>query len=682
MVTCRVSSVYIELIKSGHRLKSLHEQTVHAELRHEALINNLWVILATIIGSALISLPFADIGFTQLASGFSVYFVTNCLALWAAYSHRDKLALLGYTAQVFICTTTAMVLLNDQPAHMVLAMVNFVLLHAVVLGQRWALGLTTLMVLLLIAARWFGEMFVAQSRQLLESDGIVATLSDRTIFSSLLTTTLSTGYLITTTVSLQERSRLSMVEAHRQLKLAQEDLQHRHERVELLSEMGAASAIATSHKDLHLAVERALKLGLTNTQFELVPTTTLPTEITFGRGPTKLMLISPAPLTKEDMLFAGALATLFEGADTRMETDKRLHETERLEGVGRLAASVAHDFNNLLMPIQASFDLLKHHKIIQADNEKWVAPGLAATRQAMALVKKLLVHARSTDVKVERVDFRSILQSSEALLRTFAVGGIDLRIELPDEEVQVMADRIELEQVVLNLVLNALTAVESSGTVIIALKSDDCDATLEVRDDGPGIPTSLRSWVLEPFNSTRAEGSGLGLTTVDRIARSGGGSIEIGVAPEGGALLSFSLPVVIPAPVIKTEPTQSVIVTRSLNVLLVEDDPNVQDILREMLLALGHTCVLVSDGRRAVEMLQGQSEIELIITDYQMPGLNGAELVELIRARGDNRPVVLISGYGAAVSDKLSAKPTAILGKPLRLHQLEAVLAEVFPATS
>ena len=274
----------VELTNPGHRskLKVLHEQTDHAKLRHRALINNLWVILATIIGSALISLPFVDSGFSQLASGFSVYFVTNCLALWAAYSHRDKLALLGYTAQVFICTTIAMVLLNDQPAHMVLAMVNFVLLHALVLGQRWALGLTALMVFLIIVAGWFGDIFAEQALQLLSIEGIDVALTDRTTFTSLLTTTLSTGYLITTTVSLQERSRLSMVEAHRQLKLAKEDLQHRHERVELLSELGAAAAIATSHDELHLAVERALKLGLTNTQFKLV-------------SPTCLLYTSPSP---------------------------------------------------------------------------------------------------------------------------------------------------------------------------------------------------------------------------------------------------------------------------------------------------------------------------------------------------------------------------------------------------
>ena len=120
------------------------------QLRNQALVSNLWVILATILCSAVLSLPFAESGFVELFAGFFVYFLTNCFALWAAYRGARRIALFGYTTQVFLCTTVAMILLEDQPAHMVLAMANFVLLHAVVLGRRWALTVTALMVLLLV----------------------------------------------------------------------------------------------------------------------------------------------------------------------------------------------------------------------------------------------------------------------------------------------------------------------------------------------------------------------------------------------------------------------------------------------------------------------------------------------------------------------------------------------------
>ncbi len=650
------------------------------QLRHQALVSNLWVILATIICSAALSLPFAESGFTELFSGFFIYFTTNCFALWTAYRGAHRLALFTYTSQVFLCTSVAMILLNDQPAHMVLAMANFVLLHAVVLGHRWALTVTAIMVLLLVFASWGGETYALHLRAWLGADEAHLQLTDQTALTSLLTTTLSTGYLITTTVSLQEQSRVALIEAHTQLASAKSDLEYRHDRVRLLSDAGAHAAGVTSHKELYESISRALKEGLPAYEFELLPLGAQDAlKMSFGSGPQGRTLSVHSDLKEDDERFARTLVALFDGVHTRMEAERRLRAAERLEGVGRLAASVAHDFNNLLMPIHGSYDLLEHHEVIPSDMQKLVEPGLAATRQAKALVKKLLVHARSIDLHVEQVDFRSILESSEALLRTFVVDSINLRIEFPSQPVFVLADRIELEQVLLNLVLNAITAVDASGEVIVALHHDDSEMFLEVRDDGPGVPENLRTWILEPFNSTRIEGSGLGLATVDRIARSGGGRVTVANAPEGGASVTFSLPTVLPAETRALETTDVHASITPLQILLVEDDPHVRSILKEMLHTLGHTCVAVCDGGRAVDVLQARGELDLVITDYQMPILNGVELIEWMRSVKDSRPVILLSGYGAAVSERIRSRPTAVLGKPVRLKLLEQTLSEAFP---
>ena len=243
----------------------------------------------------------------------------------------------------------------------------------------------------------------------------------------------------------------------------------------------------------------------------------------------------------------------------------------------------------------------------------------------------------------------------------------------------VLADRIELEQVLLNLVLNAITAVDASGQVVIKLFNDESSAFLEVSDNGPGIPESQRNWVLEPFNSTRIEGSGLGLSTVDRIARSGGCQVTIGTAAEGGASILVSLPTVLPAPNHAEVQSDVQVGARTLQILLVEDDPHVRSILKEMLHTLGHTCIAVCDGSRAVDLLKARTEIDLVITDYQMPILNGEELIEWMKSVEDVRPVILLSGYGAAVSDRIHSRPTAILGKPVRLQQLNQILAQTFP---
>ena len=117
---------------------------------------------------------------------------------------------------------------------------------------------------------------------------------------------------------------------------------------------------------------------------------------------------------------------------------------------------------------------------------------------------------------------------------------------------------------------------------------------------------------------------------------------------------------------------------RPLQILLVEDDPHVRSILKEMLHTLGHTCVAVCGGERAVDVLQARAELDLVITDYQMPILNGVELIEWMRSVKGSRPVILLSGYGAAVSERIRARPTAVLGKPVRLKQLEEALSEAF----
>ena|GEM_PF-4481132 len=650
----------------------------HDEIRSRALIANLWVILATIVTSATLTLSFAQTGHMELFSGFLVYFISNSLALWAAYQKKNQLALIGYTTQVFIVTTFVMVILNDRAAHMVLAMTNFVLLHAVVLGRKAALTVTSVMVGLLLLATVLGRTLAPVITSMLNAGTFTVHISDTTELISLMTTTFSTGYLIITTISLQDQSRATIVEAHQQLTNAKSDLQSRLDQDRFLSELGAKVASVTSIEALHSAALETLHIGLPGHTFTFVPISKdIESGIPFGNGPNTLLLISKPPLLNDEKRFAVNAANLFEGAHTRMIADKRFRTTERLEGVGRLAASVAHDFNNLLMPISATYELIEHNDSLQPDVKELIGPAIAATRQASALVKKLLVHACSLELNVEPIDLSAVIQSSEPLLRTFIYGDTELIIHLPTEPAPVLADKIELEQVLLNLVLNAINAINSSGTIVISLKQTASTVILEVRDNGPGVPSAIREWVLEPFHTTHPEGSGLGLSTVQRIVQNGGGQVEIETAPEGGACIKISLPAV--SEQLIDTPTKPNLPPRieTLSILLVEDDPRVSKTLQQMLEGLGHNCTHVSDGGQALTKLEQQTDFDLILTDYQMPVLNGAELVHRLRERGDDRPVILISGYGAAMTEQDGPKPNAILGKPLKLQELHDALAKV-----
>ena len=376
------------------------------------------------------------------------------------------------------------------------------------------------------------------------------------------------------------------------------------------------------------------------------------------------------------------LAAVINGAHSRINTDVRLRKSEHMEGVGRLAASVAHDFNNLLVPIQGGYDLLLRDETLTQREHGLIGPAMDATRQAKVLVKKLLVHASASSVNLQRVNFAEIVKSSEGLLRSFIVGEIELSLEISDADSYVLADPIELEQVLLNLVLNALVAVGEKGRVLVALVRTETEVSLEVSDNGPGIPPSLRDWVLEPFNSTRQEGTGLGLSTVKRIATAGAGELSISESSDGGASITFSLPrVAEPTSQVTPKPT-SMPQTSELLILLVEDDKRARFILCEMLQNLGHNVIALGDGLKAEALLERPNKIDLLITDYQMPSLNGLQLIQRLRKRGDHRPTILLSGYGMAVPKLTPEFSDLVVSKPILLPELEQAINQVMKQSS
>ena len=458
-------------------------------LRQRALISNLWVILATIVVSAVVTVPNVTVGMPELLGAFGVYFISNCLALWAAYRGANRLAVHGYTAQVFLCNTLGMICMGEQHAHIVVAMVNFVLLHAVVFGQRSALVVTGVLLAMLVISAQIDVETAYLIATIVGVEDAQRSISDATAFPSLLTTTLSTGYLIATTIHLKRQARAAIKTAFSQLEEAKTNLQARHDQARILAKSGVAAATARTSDELNDVVKEALELGLSHIDFELRPLTSNGTGWgNFGTGTSGLNLVLSSPSTENDEWFLTTLAAVINGAHSRINIDVRLRKSEHMEGVGRLAASVAHDFNNLLVPIQGGYDLFLEDESLKPRLRRLIGPAMDATRQAKVLVKKLLVHASASSVNLQQVNFADIVKSSEGLLRSFIVGEIELLLEIPDTDPYVLADPIELEQVLLNLVLNALVAVGEKGRVVVALVSTETEVSLKVSDDGPGIP--------------------------------------------------------------------------------------------------------------------------------------------------------------------------------------------------
>ena len=657
-----------------HQTEVRTSLTVVSELKNKALIANLWVILATIIISATITTLFGDEGVSEALVGFAIYFVTNSLALWAAYNKRDKLALFGYTTQVFIVCTVAMILMNEIPAHLVLAMVNFVLLHAVVVGSRTALVVTGIMVSMLLGADILGNAFAPIIAEKVTSGEVSLSLSDRTTLMNLLTTTISTGYLIVTTIKLQDQAREEALSANQMLSIAQVNLQARMEKDQLLTSLGAEVAAARSLKELNASLLKTLEVGLPNYTASLSDIEGDTDGIPIASGSSTLLLRTEPPLTFEDRNFAQNAVNLIEGALTRMMAENRARKSERLEGVGKLAASIAHDFNNLLVPIIAAVELPSNDKEIEPDVQR---AAVEATIQASALVKKLLTHACSLDSMVEPLDLCDVIRSSEYLLRSFFDGDAHLTIILPDTPAPIKADTVEIEQVLLNTVLNAIEATQGTGKVELEVTIQPETVTIEIRDDGPGIPKSIQSWVLEPFHTTKTDGSGLGLTTVHRIVTDYNGTLQLRNRSQGGALIQVVLPK-IDARLLRQEPTtQQHLDDVVYSILLVDDDPRVGSTIQMMLESIGHHVDYIADSRTVAQQLSNGHPYDLVITDYQMPGTTGGDIVRFLREDNDDTPVVILSGYGAALNTDDEHQPNLILSKPIRIGALNKAIRTV-----
>ena len=228
-----------------------------------------------------------------------------------------------------------------------------------------------------------------------------------------------------------------------------------------------------------------------------------------------------------------------------------------------------------------------------------------ATRQAKVLVKKLLVHASASSVNLQQVNFADIVKSSEGLLRSFIVGEIELLLEIPDTDPYVLADPIELEQVLLNLVLNALVAVGEKGRVVVALVSTETEVPLKVSDDGPGILVikGLGAGAIQQHSS---RGYRLGSLNRQENCECGAGELNISESPDGGASITFRLPRVAEPSLQVTPKQNSVPQTSELLILLVEDDQRARFILSEMLQTLGHNVIALGDGVKAEALLNAQ----------------------------------------------------------------------------
>ena len=378
----------------------------------------------------------------------------------------------------------------------------------------------------------------------------------------------------------------------------------------------------------------------------------------------------------------------------RQDAIAKLHEAQKLETIGQLTGGVAHDFNNLLTPITGALDLLQRRFAgVDLRADRLIDGALQSAERAKILVQRLLGFARRQSLEMQAVDMPVLLDGMRDLIRSSIGSTIELTTSCPLDVPPALADPNQLELALLNLCVNARDAMPRGGTLTVAvdavrpgpaepqLAAGDY-VRIRVIDTGTGMDKDTLARAVEPFFSTKetGRGTGLGLSMVHGLAGQLGGHFDITSVPGEGTRVELWLPV---APAAVALQRREVPVERSLanhrplDILLVDDEQLVRDGTAAMLRELGHRVVEAAGAGEALEKLQAGLRVDVVVTDYKMPRMDGAEFARRLRATQPALPVLLITGYSGHTDDTLGLSR---LAKPFRQADIAAALEDLTPA--
>jgi len=340
----------------------------------------------------------------------------------------------------------------------------------------------------------------------------------------------------------------------------------------------------------------------------------------------------------------------------------QLHEAQKLETLGQLTGGVAHDFNNLLTPITGALDLLQR-KYGDSDprSARLLSNALQAADRAKILLQRLLGFARRQELRTEAVDIDSLLTGMRDLIASSVGPKVNLKLRCAPDLQSALVDPNQLELAILNLTVNARDAMPDGGPLTVLAEEvamgpgseprlrPGLYIRLSVIDAGCGMDADSLARAVEPFYSTKevGHGTGLGLSMVHGLAAQLGGGFALTSSPGEGTRVDLYLPVADKSAVIQARPTTDPArsVGRRLLVLLVDDENIVRVATAEMIRDLGHDVEEAGSGAEALALLESGLKVDVLVTDYMMPGLDGAALARRLEKTHPKLPVLLITGY-------------------------------------
>ncbi|GAB4452261.1 MAG: hypothetical protein Kow0031_34670 [Anaerolineae bacterium] len=387
-------------------------------------------------------------------------------------------------------------------------------------------------------------------------------------------------------------------------------------------------------------------------------------------------------------------------AHEKMVLEAQLRRSQRLDTIGTLAGGIAHDFNNLLMPIIGFAELAELR--LPADHS--VVPYLHqigdAANRAKELVQQILMFSRQVEGERRPVELAPIISESLKLLRPTLPTTIQIDFVIEPNCDPVLGEPTQIHQIIMNLCTNAFQAMQKSGgnlTLELAqLTAEEAAAfphvklasrpyvKLVVSDTGEGMTAYVRDRIFEPFFTTRkvGEGTGLGMSVVHGIVRNYDGDIYIASEPGNGTEVAIFLPTVqtVPPP---SRPSLSALPVKPATILLVDDDPTVLEVTDEMLTKFGYTVLKTGSSTEALEIFFAKAdEIDLVLTDFTMPAMNGIELAQKINQLRPNTPIVLTTGHSEQTVSEFpeQLRNITVLKKPMGFVALGKAIAQTIKA--
>ena len=416
------------------------------------------------------------------------------------------------------------------------------------------------------------------------------------------------------------------------------------------------------------------------------------TDLKLADGTKRACMTTLVPITVGER---EGLVLVLRDMTEQLQMGEQLRQAEKMQALGQLAGGIAHDFNNVLQVISGRSELLHRHALNNPALGKGLAAILQASDRAADLVAKLLSFARKGTQTTKPIGLHRVIEETVAMLRHSLDRRISIVVDLQAPRDVVLGNMAELQNVLLNLAVNARDAMPQGGrlfftTGVKSLKHEDPRLELPdglylelvVRDSGTGIPSAVLGRIFEPFFTTKAVGSGtgLGLAAVFGTVRAHGGTVHAANHPVGGACFTILLPLIEgedesrSRAAVQLEPAGG-----ERLVLLVDDEPMLVSLGHEMLVTLGFQVITAENGMAAVEIFRRyHGAIAGVITDRNMPGITGEECFQQLRAIDPSIPVILATGHIDEVHlQHLRSEGLAgVLHKPFNRETLDRVLRE------